>query len=221
MDNWVIEKQQSFERARSRAKAKATLLAMSVRLSIPLLTTFIIDTGAGVNLKCAASGLATSKVKQMVLQSANGTVKADRKTRIKFRRIGYHDLVLDNSPNVLSVGQLVKQGYSFHWTPGNTSEEPVNSEDFPFDITTISNERCYQVTPDKSNIELSIIGRVPQLTDHHSVDIYDNISEPDFEISEGTEGEESFNNANPLLTAPAGIVGRRLRKKSKVELTSS
>ena len=162
MDKWVIEKQASFERARNRAKAKATLLAMSVRLSIPLLTTFIIDTGAGVNLKCAASGLATSKVKQMVLQSANGAVKADRKTRIKFTRIGYHDcLVLDNTPNVLSVGQLVKQGYSFHWTPGNTSEEPVNSEDFPFDMSTMSNERCYLVKPDKSNVELNIIGCVP------------------------------------------------------------
>ena len=84
MDKWVIEKQQSFERARNRAKAKATLLAMSVRLPTPMLATFIIDTGAGVNLKSAASGLATSKVKQMVLQSANGAVKADRKTRIKF-----------------------------------------------------------------------------------------------------------------------------------------
>ena len=164
MDKWIIEKEQSFERARNRAKAKATLLAMSVRLKIPLLTTFIIDTGAGVNLKCAASGLATSEVKQMVLQSANGVVKADHKTRNKFRRIGYQDcLVLDNTPNVLSVGQLVKLGYSFHWTPGNTSEEPVNSEDFPFDMSTMSNERCYLVTPDKSCIELSIIGRVPHL----------------------------------------------------------
>ena len=70
------------------------MLAMSVRLPSPMLTTFIIDTGAGVNLKCAASGLATSKVKQMVLQSANGTVKADRETRIKFRRIGYHDFLV-------------------------------------------------------------------------------------------------------------------------------
>ena len=180
MDKWVIEKEQSFKRARNRAKAKATLLAMSVRLPIPMLTTFIIDTGAGVHLKCAASGLATSKVKRMVLQSANGTVNTDRKTRIKFRRIGYHDsLVLDNTPNVLSVGQLVKLGYSFHWTPGNTSEEPVNSEHFPFDMSTMSNERCYLVTPDKINIELNSIGRVPHLTDH-SVDISDNISEPDF-----------------------------------------
>ena len=153
----------------------------------------------------------------MVLLSANGTVTAARKTRIKFRRIGYHDcLALDNTPNVLSVGQLVKLGYSFHWTPGDTSKEMVNTEHFPFDMSTMSNERCFLVTPEGANIELSIIGRVLRLTDH-SVDISDTLSEPDFELDKGTEGEGKFQHASPLLTSPAGVVGRRPKKKSTVE----
>ena len=65
MNNWVVlEKQKSIKIARNKAKAKAALLALSARLPIPMMTNFIIDTGAGVHLKCAASGLATYKVKR-------------------------------------------------------------------------------------------------------------------------------------------------------------
>ena len=88
MDKWLTESHKKFKISRNRAKAKATLLAMSARMPLPMLTTCIVDTGAGVNHKCAASGLATSKTKKMVLQNASGQVTTDRITRIKFRRIG-------------------------------------------------------------------------------------------------------------------------------------
>jgi hypothetical protein len=153
IDKWIIEAQSSIDRSNRKARNKAFRLGLTARIPLPVLTTFIVDTGAGVHLRCAASGLATSKIKKLTLQRANGLVETDCKTRVKFRRLGYHDcLVLENTPNVLSVGQLIKLGYSFHWTPGTISKETMDSDEFPSDMSKMSNESSLLVTPKGSAI---------------------------------------------------------------------
>ena len=78
------------------------------------MVSFIVDTGAGVNLRCAAPGLSTKNIKDLAMMSANGPVTSSKSTRVKFRKIKNQNcVVLENTPNVLSVGQLVKQGYKF------------------------------------------------------------------------------------------------------------
>ena len=80
------------------------------------MVSFIVDTGAGVHLRCAAPGLTTKNISDIQMMSANGPITSSKSTRVKFRKIRNQNcVVLENTPNVLSVGQLVKQGYSFHW----------------------------------------------------------------------------------------------------------
>ncbi len=50
------------------------------------------------------------------MMSANGPITTNKITKVKFRTIENQNcVVLDNCPNVLSVGQLVAQGSDFLW----------------------------------------------------------------------------------------------------------
>ena len=85
---------------------------LSKSLEIPrIMTSLIIDTGTGLNLKCYAHGLSTREVNDLAMMSANGLVNTNKITNIKFRNINNQDcVVLENCPDVLSVGQLISQG---------------------------------------------------------------------------------------------------------------
>ena len=118
--------------------------------NIPVMTSFIIDTGAGIHLKCYAAGLSMFDIHKISLMSANGPLSASKMTKVKFRNIGEQDcIVLENSPNVLGVGQLVAQGFSFIWTPG--------------DMTTGVVEQARLCTPSGQTISLVVRDFVPYL----------------------------------------------------------
>ena len=138
-------------------------------LNIPtILTIFIVDTGAGLNLKCYAKGLSTREINDLTMMSANGTVSTNQVTTVKFRKISDQDcVVLDNCPNVLSVGQLVSQGYDFLWLSdpklkrskdrsnlrtslaSGPADRFSNVTPFNADALLMSNafEQCYLITP--------------------------------------------------------------------------
>ena len=129
----------------------ANNLAKAVGI-IPVMTSFIVDTGAGIHLRCYASGLSTFDIQKISLMSANGPLTASKMTRVKFRNIGEQEcIVLENSPNVLSVGQLVSQGYTFIWTPK--------------DLSSGTEERALLCTPGGQTITLVVRDFVPYLVD--------------------------------------------------------
>ena len=105
------------ERMKRINKAFRVADELARELNIPtILTSFIVDTGAGLNLKCYAHGLSTREINDLAMMSANGPISTNKVTSVKFRNIKDQDcVVLDNCPNVLSVGQLVAQGYAFLW----------------------------------------------------------------------------------------------------------
>ena len=180
------------------------------------MTSFIVDTGAGVNLKCYASGLPLSQIRELQLMSAKGPLSASTSTKVKFRNIADQQcIVLENTPDVISVGQLVAQGYQFHWVPGNQS---IAKDGIGINLEGVPGESAYLITPNGQTIRLSIHNRVPYLTDgcaddaasDASADRSDCISEPDLEL-------EDVDNDN--IHASPVIAGTRLRSKSKVELS--
>ena len=104
------------------ARQRALDLASEMEIPLPIMASFIVDTGAGVNLRCYAPGLTTKNINDLAMMSANGPITSSKSTKVKFRKIEDQNcVVLDNTPNVLSVGQLVKQGYNFHWINENPS----------------------------------------------------------------------------------------------------
>ena len=157
------------------------------------MTSFIIDTGAGLNLKCYAGGLSTREISDLAMMSANGPISTNQVTTVKFRNINDQDcVVLDNCPNVLSVGQLVSQGYDFLWLsdPSKKSKETLHAAGTTeFDAASLLKtnpyELCYLVTPYGKIIHLSVSNRVPYYNDssvHTVIDNSDLVSEPDYEL---------------------------------------
>ena len=143
--------------------------------SIPIMTSFIVDTGAGIHLKCFAKGMKTHDIKQLSLMSANGPLSANKGTRVKLRSINEQEcIVLENTPNVLSVGQLISQGFAFYWTPADIGIE----------------QAAMLVTPTGEVIHLLIKNFVPYFQDDplkingtKGLDSeFDLVSEPDIEV---------------------------------------
>ena len=188
-----------------------------------ILTSFIVDTGAGLNLKCYARGLSTRVINDLAMMSANGPISTNKVTTVKFRNIENQDcVVLDNCPNVLSVGQLVSQGYDFLWLadPAKKSQENRGStEGTSFDAKSLLEnndfEECYLITPYGHKIHLSIANRVPYYSDSSvkpaDDDTSDLVSEPDFELAVSDPSDDDVD------VAPA--VATRITKKSKIDLT--
>ena len=109
---------------------------------VPIMVSFIVDTGAGVHLRCAAPGLTTRNIKDMRMMSANGPVTSSKSTRVKFRKIRNQNcIVLENTPDVLSVGQLVAQGYNFHWV-NSKGASPGAASNY-LNLSGVDGERCY------------------------------------------------------------------------------
>lgn len=145
---------------------------------IPLVATVLIDTGAGFHVKAYTSDLSLAHVDPITVSTANGPAVCDKTATLKFRNLEDQTcLVLDNAPDLLSVGQLVAQGYAFHWTPG-VSEEFRSSDQLSLDA--LPGEIAVLVTPDGREIKLHIYQRVPYLNDD------DCASEPDIEVHNST-----------------------------------
>ena len=54
------------------------------KLNLPMIwTSFIVDTGAGLNLKCYARGLSTREINDLDMMSANGPISTNRVTTVK------------------------------------------------------------------------------------------------------------------------------------------
>ena len=191
----------------SRSKAILNSISIANKLSeslgifkepISVMTSFIVDTGAGIHLRCYAKGLTTYDIEQLSLMSANGPLTANRMTRVKFRTLGDQEcIVLENTPNVLSVGQLVSKGFSVVWTPADK-------------LRNIA-EKAILVTPDGSEIVLLVKSYVPYYAEPSVTGVpgpnidrdSDLLSEPDLEID--------------ISALPA--VGTRIRTKSSIELS--
>ena len=197
------------------------------------MTSFIVDTGAGLNIKCYAKGSSTREVNDLAMMSANGVVQANQVTTVKFRNINDQDcVILDNCPNVLSVGQLVSQGYDFIWLsdPSKKSKETLRAAGTEFDaaslLVTNPYELCYSVTPYGKRIHLSVSNRVPYYNDNsvHGncpqygvIDNSDLASEPDYELfSAVVDVRPVESNGVVVSGAPAA---HRIAKKSTIELT--
>ena len=176
------------------------------------MTSFIVDTGAGIHLICYAKGMKAFDIKNISLMSANGLLSANKATRVKFRNINEQEcIVLENTPNVLSVGQLISQGYAFYWTP----------KDFVKEFEQLA----MLVTPAGEVIHLVIKDCVPYFEDHHleignksfDDDNFDLVSEPDFEVDLSQNFELAFQDQAPAhgseieLVMPA--VGTRIKVK--------
>ena len=79
----------------------------------------------------------------MAMISANGLVIKNQITTIKFRNISNQDcVVLDNCPDVLSVGQLISQGYDFIWLsdPANKLKNGSTNSSFDAESALASND---------------------------------------------------------------------------------
>ena len=130
--NWLDENSMQIHMLKSKfdrnghgrvAHRRAAKLAELYK-AIPMLVSSIMDTGAGVHLKCYASDISNHEIEQLNIMSANGKVSSDRGTKLKLKQIGNQEfVVLANTPNVLSVGVLIEQGYTFYWTPNSTKVE--------------------------------------------------------------------------------------------------
>ena len=202
------------------AKALEISNTLAKSLEIPMIvTSFLVDAGAGLNLKCYAHGLSTREINDLAMMSATGIVNASRITKVKFRNINNQDcVVLDNCPDVLSVGQLVAQGYDFLWLSDPANKQHRNYE-VPFDANLAlagnPNEVAYLVTPYGNKIHLTIHNRVPYYNDENA----DLASEADYELSVDSldaDADEVAHNSNfPVSSLPA----HRIMKKSTIELT--
>jgi hypothetical protein len=94
--------------------------------SFPIKGKMIIDTGSGVHIvgKSNIHPTSMSLVRgglPMRLNTANGQVDTDRCVYVGSNRFpnSVRACVLDNSPNVLSVGKLCAEGWTFKW-PGHS-----------------------------------------------------------------------------------------------------
>ena len=215
----ILENYSDIEVSRNQKIQKAVIRASKLadELQVPCIyTSFIIDTGAGLNLKCYAQGLSTREIDDLAMMSANGPTVTNKITQVKFRTIRNQNcVVLDNCPNVLSVGQLVAQGYDFLWIADPASKLQNHADrsslaSFDANAALASNpyEKCFLVTPGGTIIHLVVNNRVPYFNDC--------ASEPDLEllVSELDDEVASDDCAPSLLPA-----AYRITKKSKVALT--
>ncbi len=75
-----ISRLKSIENAIQRAKDLANELGL-----VHVMTSFIIDTGAGLSLRCYAKGLSTREISDLHLMSDNGPLSANKVTIVQFR----------------------------------------------------------------------------------------------------------------------------------------
>ena len=61
---------------------------------IPVMTAFILDTGAGVHLKCFAKDLPLREMQEIYMHSANGPITSNKITNVEFRNIENSDCVV-------------------------------------------------------------------------------------------------------------------------------
>ena len=112
------------------------------------------------------------------MMSANGPISSKLASKLKLKRLGSQEfVVLDNTPNVLFVGALIEQGYSFYWVPGSVDVSWVLSngkssvsQSTGLDKSSLNNDnkyalpqKCFLVTPSGTHIRLNVRGRVPVL----------------------------------------------------------
>ena len=118
------------------------------------------------------------------MMSANGKVSSKKGTKLKLKKIGSQEfVVLDNTPNVLSVGVLLEQGYTFYWTPGSTKVSTSNGtcslaplilpssstglckSNYQEHGSNLLPSKCVLITPAGKHILLRVSSRVPVLHD--------------------------------------------------------
>ena len=83
---------------------------------------WIVDSGSAFDIVCrndlaVAEAASITESRNLTLQTANGDIDATEGTDVEIHQLGHTTdaVVLDKSPNVLSLGKLIASGHSFHW----------------------------------------------------------------------------------------------------------
>ncbi len=145
---------------------------------------FIVDTGCGYNLlsrdtieRASGDKPLHSLENNVLLHTAGGPVECKTGVNVNCPALDegkFQALVLDNTPEVLSVGQRCQEfGYGFYWTPW--SDKP------------------YLCSPSGQHIELTVDGAVPYL------EVPDSGIATPAELRMLALGAESGEDAAPLL----------------------
>ena len=129
----------------------------------PIKGKIIIDTGSGVHIVGKNNIPKQShpwiqRAQPVCLNTANGQINADQSVLIGSQRFRgtIRACVLDNRPNVLSVGQLCNNGWTFHWE-GSASSAP---------------SLPVLISPDGRQFHLSVRNNVPYLDSNDQLNLY-------------------------------------------------
>ena len=129
----------------------------------PIKGKIIVDTGSGVHIVGKNNIPKQShpwiqRAQPACLNTANGQINADQSVLIGSQRFRgtIRACVLDNSPNVLSVGQLCNNGWTFHWagSPASAPSSPI------------------LISPDGRQFHLSVRNNVPYLDSNDQLNLY-------------------------------------------------
>ena len=118
-DGWWFSEQYTYEEARDMHEHQARLAAtkLSTELEIiPCLVSRIADTGSGVHIRQRRPGMKIDKGQTIQLETAGGNLTTDNEFSEKLGPLGdISSVVLDKSPDVVSVGRIVESGIGFVW----------------------------------------------------------------------------------------------------------
>ena len=119
-DGWWFSEQYTYEEARDIHEQQgiitARLLAEELQI-VRCLVTRIADTGSGVHIRRRRDGMKVQPGQTIQLETAGGNLTTSDEHSEKLGPLGaISSVVLDNSPDVVSVGRIVKTGIGFVWT---------------------------------------------------------------------------------------------------------
>ena len=106
---------------------------------------WIGDTGAATHLinQRTAANYITKKAPPIYMETANGSVVSEQTADVVIDALGKLSLetrVLESTPNVLSIGRLVKDlGYSFRWNASEPDEPYLISKDGQVKVLKVEN----------------------------------------------------------------------------------
>ena len=78
-------------------------------------TVYVVDTGSGVHLRRRTADMATIRGNKLQLKTAAGMIYSTDRCELEPEFGGQYAEVLDDTPDVLSVGRLVASGWDFYW----------------------------------------------------------------------------------------------------------
>ena len=126
---------------------------------------------------------------------------------------------MENCPDVLSVGQLISQGYDFIWLSDPANKLNSGNSSVPFDtdyaLAGNPNEMAHLITPYGNRIHLTINNRVPYYNDEDA----DTASEADYELSLDPLMPHEADEVAHGSDFPVSLPAHRINMKSAIGLT--